>query len=104
MTYKEISKLDRSSIPAGKEAEYAELIKKYIIHKNKITKGFIMAFTFCFAAAMLFIIIGRSAGIYSDYPAVFWSVTGVMGGAAVAFAVVVGINMFRFHKFLKRFE
>lgn len=104
MTYREISRLDKNSIPAGREAEYAALIKKYIIHKSKLTRALSIAFSACFVALMLFIAIGRAAEILSGYPAVFWSVAGVLGAAAVALAAAVGINMYSFKKFLKKFD
>ena len=53
---------------------------------------------------MLFIVIARMAELVSGYPAVFWSVVGVLGAAAAALAVAVGVNMYTFKKFLKRFE
>ena len=67
MTFKEISKLDKSSIPAGKEAEYAQLIKSYIVHKNKVMRAFITAFTACVAALVLFIAIGRASDVLGGY-------------------------------------
>lgn len=104
MTYKEISKLDKRSIPAGREAEYAGLIKKYLTHKNKLIRGCMFAFSACFVVLIFFIIIGRGSELISDYPAVFWPIAGVLGAAALALAVVVGVNMYTFKKFLKRFE
>ena len=104
MTFKEISKLDKSSIPAGKEAEYAQLIKSYIVHKNKVMRAFITAFTACVAALDLFIAIGRASDVHTSYPAVFWAVIGVLGAACVFCAAAVGVNMYQFQKFLKKFE
>ena len=104
MTYREISKLDKNSIPAGREAEYAALIKKYIMHMSRLTRALSIAFSACFVALMLFIVIARMAELVSGYPAVFWSVAGVLGAAAAALAVAVGVNMYAFKKFLKRFE
>lgn len=104
MTFKEISKLNKSSIPAGKEAEYARLIKSYIVHKNKVLRAFITAFTVCIAALLLFVAIGRASDVYTTYPAVFWAVIGVLGAACAVCAACVGVNMYQFHKFLKKFE
>ena len=104
MTYREISKLDKNSIPAGREAEYAALIKKYIMHMSRLTRALSIAFSACFVALMLFIVIARMAELVSGYPAVFWSVAGVLGAAAAALAVAMGVNMYTFKKFLKRFE
>lgn len=104
MTYKQISRLDKRSIPAGREAEYAEYIRRYIVHKNKQIRAFIITFSCCFVACMLFLVIGRSAELIADHPAVFWPVFGVLAAASVAFAAVVGVNMFLFQKFLKRFD
>lgn len=104
MTYREISRLDRTSIPEGREAEYAGLIKKYIVHKNKVVRALITACSVCVAALVLFAAIGRSAGLLSANPAVFWCVAGVLAAAAVGLAVAVGVNMARFQKFLKRFS
>ena len=103
MTYRQISKLTRADIPAGREAEYAALIHKYIIRKNKLIRAFMIAFSAVFAALLIFVFIGRGAELHTDYPAVFWSVIGVLGAAALALAVCVGVNMYGFHKFLKRF-
>ena len=59
MTYKEIAALDKTSVPRGKEAEYAAFIKKYILHKSKLTRAFMIAFSAFVAACVLFIAIGR---------------------------------------------
>ena len=104
LTYREISRLDRASIPEGREAEYAGLIKKYIVHKNKVVRALITACSVCVAVLVLFAAIGRSAGLLSANPAVFWCVAGVLAAAAAGFAVAVGVNMARFQKFLKRFS
>ena len=104
MTYREIYKLDKHSIPAGREAEYAALIKKYIMHKSKLTRAVTIAFSACFVALMLFVTIARVAEIIADYPAVFWAVTAVLAAASAALLVAVIVNMVTFKKFLKKFE
>lgn len=104
MTFKEVTKLTKHTIPKGREAEVAECIKKYVTYKTKLTRGFVIAFSACFVALMFFIIIARSAGLITGNPAAFWAITGVLGAAAVACACVAGVNLFAFNKFLKRFE
>lgn len=104
MTYKEIAALNKTSVPRGKEAEYAALIKKYILHKSKLTRAFMIAFSAFVAACVLFIAIARAAEISADYPAVFWSVTAVLAAAAAVCAVCAAVNMFAFRRFLKKFE
>ena len=104
MKYSEIAKLNKNSIPACREAEYAAEIKRYIIYKNKLIRSLTIAFSAFFAALMLFVIIGRAAEVHSDYPAVFWPVAGVLCAAAAGCAVAVFVNMHTFKKFLKRFD
>ncbi len=104
MTYRQIAALDKTSVPKGQEAEYAALIKKYIVHKSKLSRSFMIAFSAFLAACVIFIAIARAAEITADYPAVFWSVVAALGAAAVFCAVAAAVNMFQFNRFLKKFE
>ena len=103
--FSELKGLNKNNIPTGEEgARLAALASEYIRRKNKLIRVFLSAFSACFPAPLVFIIVGRGISLYSDYSAVFWTVTGVLGALSVAAAVVVGVNMFSFSRFLKRFN
>lgn len=105
MKYSQLKNLSKDNIPSGEEgARLAALVSEYLRRKNKLIRVFISVFSGCLLALLIFIAVGRGTSLYSDYSAVFWSVVGVLGAAAVAAAVVVGVNMFAFSRFLKRFN
>ena len=105
MKYSQLKNLCKDNIPPGEEgARLAALISEYIKRKNKLIRTFLSLFSGCLLALLIFIIVGRGTSLYTDYSAVFWSVAGVLGAMLVAAAVVVGVNMYTFSRFLKRFN
>ena len=105
MKYSQLKNLSKDNIPQGEEGKrLAALVSAYIKRKNKLIRVFLSLFSGCLLALLVFILIGRGTSLLSDYPAVFWSVVGVLGALLVAAAVVVGVNMFTFSRFLKRFN
>ena len=98
-------KLDVGEIAAaGGAAEYARKVNDYIARKNKLIRALMIAFSAAFSACLLFVIVGRGAELHVSAPAAFWAVTGALGAAAAALAVAVGVNMYKFNKFLKKFR
>ena len=105
MKYSQLKNLSKDNIPSGEEgARLAALVSAYIRRKNKLIRVFLSVFSGCLLVLLIFIVVGRGTSLYSGYPAVFWSVTGVLGALVVAAAAVVGVNMFTFSRFLKRFN
>ena len=51
MTFKEVTKLTKHTIPKGREAEVAECIKKYVTYKTKLTRGFVICLLYTSDAA-----------------------------------------------------
>ena len=101
---REILAIDKNSIPADKVMEYKMQITSFIQRKNKSIRALMIAASAVFVVLMFFIVIARGAELIEKYPAVFWSVCGVLGAAFVVLAVLVGMNMYVFRKFLKKFE
>ena len=104
MTYKEIAALDKASVPAGREAEYTAHIRKYILHKSRLVRAFMISFSVLVTLCALFVAVAFGFGLYGGYPAVFWSVTAVLAAAAACCAVGAAANMSAFRKFLKKFD
>lgn len=98
-------RLNKEEISAqGGAAAYAEKVKSYIMRKNKLIRALLISFSTVFSACILFLLIGRGAGLNVSSPAAYWAVIGVLGAAALALAVAVGVNMYKFGKFLKKFQ
>ncbi len=101
---KNFVKLDKNSIPSGEEGrQYAQDIKNYILRTSKFLKVTAVIWIVLTCLFFVWLVLCYLAGLEIDSK-ISLAVTLALLCLMLLAAVTLGVKMYKFRKFLKKFE